>query len=88
MATEGGAANGLRASGSLLALLAFERALERRTACAFALAGGVFGLGALTKQTLLLWAPVFLFWLWRRDPALLRLRLHRVDHLRSHVFER
>ena len=57
---------------SLLALLAFERALERRTARAFALAGGAFGLGALTCQRLLLWVPIFLLWLWRRDPALLR----------------
>jgi Dolichyl-phosphate-mannose-protein mannosyltransferase len=52
---------------ALLALLAFERALRRRTTAGFVLAGLTFGVGLVTKQVLVFWVPLFAARLLARD---------------------
>ena len=51
---------------AVLSLLLFERAARRPTRWAFAALGASFGLGLMTKQTLILWAPVLAIELFRR----------------------
>ena len=51
---------------ALLSLLMFERAARRPTRWAFVALGISFGLGVVTKQTLILWAPVLAVELFRR----------------------
>ncbi len=51
---------------ALLSLLFFEKAVRRPSRSAFLALGVCFGLGVVTKQTLMLWAPLFVLELFRR----------------------
>jgi len=51
---------------ALLAVVLFERAARRPTRSAFVWLGASFGLGLLTKQSMILWAPLFVLELFRR----------------------
>lgn len=51
---------------AMLAVLLFERVARRPTRSAFVWLGVCFGLGLVTKQTMILWGPLFALELWRR----------------------